>query len=132
MAQNNNFDHSSSFCAADGENARRFRPDKGFQGVDYSSAAQAEGDGQPVQFEKDAPEADPFGLDQFLTDVRPRQRLLLQRLPFLKIRNRNHSCASNRRPPRAGRENAPAADPFGLDRLLTNVSVPSHSVFVLG
>ncbi len=53
----------------DEENARRFRPDKGFQGVDYSAAAQAAADGQPVQFERDAPEADPFGLDQFLTDV---------------------------------------------------------------
>ncbi len=60
---------SSRACAGDGENERRFRPDKGFAGVDYSAAAQAAGDGQPVQFEKDAPEADPFGLDQFLTDV---------------------------------------------------------------
>ena len=56
--------------AGDEENTRRFRPDKGFQGVDYSAAAQAAADGQPVQFERDAPEADPFGLDQFLTDVR--------------------------------------------------------------
>ena len=37
--------------------------------MDYSAAAQAAADGQPVQFERDAPEADPFGLDQFLTDV---------------------------------------------------------------
>lgn len=65
--------HRCDHCVAagDDENARRFRPDKGFEGVDYSSAAQAAGDGQPVQFERDAPEADPFGLDQFLTDVRP-------------------------------------------------------------
>lgn len=38
--------------------------------MDYSAAAQAAADGQPVQFERDAPEADPFGLDQSLTDVR--------------------------------------------------------------
>lgn len=59
----------SATGGGDEENARRFRPDKGFQGVDYSAAAQAAADGQPVQFERDAPEADPFGLDQFLTDV---------------------------------------------------------------
>ena len=44
----------------------RFKPDKGFKGVDYS----AKGSSGPVQFERDAQEQDPFGLDQFLTDVR--------------------------------------------------------------
>ena len=41
---------------------------QGFKGVDYSTTgARSSG---PVQFERDAAEADPFGLDQFLTDVR--------------------------------------------------------------
>jgi len=48
---------------------RSFKPDKGFSGVDYGKAAK-EGDGGPLQFEKDPQEADPFGLDAFLSDVR--------------------------------------------------------------
>ncbi|GAB4821948.1 hypothetical protein N2152v2_008994 [Parachlorella kessleri] len=47
-------------------NTARFKPDKGFTGADYGKG----GEGGPVQFEKDPEEADPFGLDQFLSDVR--------------------------------------------------------------
>ncbi|KAK9811770.1 hypothetical protein WJX72_009762 [[Myrmecia] bisecta] len=49
-----------------GEDARKFKPDKGFAGVDYSTSGR---DAGPVQFEKE-PEADPFGLDQFISNVR--------------------------------------------------------------
>eukprot|EP00889_Picochlorum_renovo_P008550 jgi/Picre1/35580/NNA_003041.t1 len=46
----------------------KFKPSKGFTGVDYSGdKSKASG---PVEFEKGAEEADPFGLDEFLTDVR--------------------------------------------------------------
>jgi SNW domain-containing protein 1 len=44
----------------------RFKPDKGFTGADYGKG----GEGGAVQFEKEAEEADPFGLDAFLSDVR--------------------------------------------------------------
>lgn len=55
---------------AEGEDGtRRFKPDKGFAGVDYGAAAQAGADGQPVQFERDAAEEDPFGLNSFISDV---------------------------------------------------------------
>ena len=43
-------------------NTARFRPDKGFSGVDYGAAGGRSGG--PVQFEKDAGDADPFGLEQ--------------------------------------------------------------------
>ncbi|PSC71438.1 SNW SKI-interacting [Micractinium conductrix] len=46
-------------------NTARFKPDKGFTGADYG-----QGEGGPVQFEKEGDEADPFGLDAFLSDVR--------------------------------------------------------------
>mmetsp|Transcript_14857 Transcript_14857/g.44890 ORF Transcript_14857/g.44890 Transcript_14857/m.44890 type:complete len:605 (+) Transcript_14857:242-2056(+) len=49
------------------EGTRRFRPDKGFDGVDYGAAAQ--GPTGPVQFERDAPEEDPFGLNSFISDA---------------------------------------------------------------
>ncbi|CAB4318751.1 unnamed protein product [Prunus armeniaca] len=45
----------------------RFKPDKGFGGA----AERADPRGRPVEFEKDAAEeADPFGLDRFLTEVK--------------------------------------------------------------
>ncbi|KAH0970536.1 hypothetical protein GBA52_022692 [Prunus armeniaca] len=45
----------------------RFKPDKGFGGA----AERAGPRGRPVEFEKDAAEeADPFGLDRFLTEVK--------------------------------------------------------------
>lgn len=44
----------------------RFKPDKGFSGASERTSRR---DG-PVEFEKDAEEADPFGLDQFLTEVK--------------------------------------------------------------
>lgn len=46
----------------------KFKPSKGFTGADYSSK---DGTGKgPVEFESDPQEADPFGLDAFLSDVR--------------------------------------------------------------
>ncbi|GLJ15881.1 hypothetical protein SUGI_0262220 [Cryptomeria japonica] len=44
----------------------RFRPDKGFAGATERGGPRD----RPVEFEKDAEEADPFGLDQFLTEVK--------------------------------------------------------------
>ena len=44
------------------------RPAQGFQGVDYSTKGDR-GSG-PVQFEKDPAEADPFGLDQIISEAR--------------------------------------------------------------
>jgi hypothetical protein len=43
------------------------RTPQGFQGVDYSTKGDR-GAG-PVQFEKDPAEADPFGLDQIISEV---------------------------------------------------------------
>lgn len=40
---------------------------QGFAGVDYSTKGRDSG---PVQFERDAGEVDPFGLDQFISSVR--------------------------------------------------------------
>ncbi|PRQ46678.1 putative SKI-interacting protein, SKIP [Rosa chinensis] len=45
----------------------RFKPDKGFSGASEKAGGRRDG---PVEFEKDAEEADPFGLDQFLTEVK--------------------------------------------------------------
>ncbi|CAM9901410.1 unnamed protein product [Heterosigma akashiwo] len=47
----------------------RFRPDKGFKGTEYAGGGGQER-AAPVQFEKQAEELDPFGLDQFLTDAK--------------------------------------------------------------
>ncbi|KAF8388927.1 hypothetical protein HHK36_025609 [Tetracentron sinense] len=44
----------------------RFKPDKGFAGAPERAAPRD----RPVEFEKEAEEADPFGLDQFLTEVK--------------------------------------------------------------
>ena len=49
----------------------RFVADKAFEGADSTGAARGEG---PVQFEKDIVEEDPFGLTQFLTDVKNLKR----------------------------------------------------------
>eukprot|EP00854_Cymbomonas_tetramitiformis_P003856 gene3856-4816_t len=43
----------------------RFQPDRGFAGAGKSGGPRD----KPVEFEKDAEEADPFGLEQFLTDM---------------------------------------------------------------
>ncbi len=49
----------------------RFKPDKGFTGADYGGGNKdGAGGGGDLQFEKDPAEADPFGLDAFLSDVR--------------------------------------------------------------
>lgn len=50
------------------KDGRRFKPDKGFSGVDYGAASRQ--DTGPVQFEREAEEADPFGLDKFADNVR--------------------------------------------------------------
>ncbi|RVW38368.1 SNW/SKI-interacting protein [Vitis vinifera] len=44
----------------------RFKPDKGFAGASERAGPRD----RPVEFEKEAEEADPFGLDQFLTEVK--------------------------------------------------------------
>ncbi|KAF8400876.1 hypothetical protein HHK36_014179 [Tetracentron sinense] len=44
----------------------RFKPDKGFAGAPERAGPRD----RPVEFEKEAEEADPFGLDQFLTEVK--------------------------------------------------------------
>ena len=44
----------------------RFKPDKAFAGTSERAGPRD----RPVEFEKDAEEADPFGLDQFLTEVK--------------------------------------------------------------
>lgn len=54
----------------------RFKPDKGFSGVDYSKGAREADGGDVPQFERGAAEADPFGLDAFLTDVHQGRRPL--------------------------------------------------------
>ncbi len=50
---------------------RSFKPDKGFAGVDYS--AKNANAGAP-QFEQDPVEADPFGLNQFMSNVKTGKR----------------------------------------------------------
>ena len=45
----------------------RFKPDRAFAGTSEKTSG---GRDRPVEFEKDAEEADPFGLDQFLTEVK--------------------------------------------------------------
>lgn len=47
-------------------NTERFKPDKGFTGAAEKSGKRD----RPVEFEQAAEEADPFGLDQFLTEVK--------------------------------------------------------------
>ncbi|GLU09921.1 hypothetical protein SLE2022_267560 [Rubroshorea leprosula] len=44
----------------------RFKPDKSFSGTSERAGPRD----RPVEFEKEAEEADPFGLDQFLTEVK--------------------------------------------------------------
>ncbi|KAI3458586.1 hypothetical protein Pfo_015249 [Paulownia fortunei] len=44
----------------------RFKPDRGFAGTSERTGPRE----RPVEFEKDQPEEDPFGLDQFLTEVK--------------------------------------------------------------
>ncbi|PPS06405.1 hypothetical protein GOBAR_AA14244 [Gossypium barbadense] len=44
----------------------RFKPDKAFAGTSEKSGPRD----RPVEFEKEVEEADPFGLDQFLTEVK--------------------------------------------------------------
>ncbi|XP_048324874.2 SNW/SKI-interacting protein A [Ziziphus jujuba] len=44
----------------------RFKPDKGFTGTSEKNGPRD----RPVEFEKDMEEADPFGLDMFLTQVK--------------------------------------------------------------
>ena len=50
----------------------RFKPDKGFAGASETAAPR---DG-PLEFEQVAEEADPFGLDQFLTEVKKGKKAL--------------------------------------------------------
>ncbi|KAH7404583.1 hypothetical protein KP509_15G032900 [Ceratopteris richardii] len=50
----------------------RFRADKGFAGATERAGPRD----RPVEFEKDQDEADPFGLDQFLTEVKKGKKAL--------------------------------------------------------
>ncbi|DBA77030.1 hypothetical protein WJX77_001964 [Trebouxia sp. C0004] len=50
------------------KDGRKFKPDQGFSGVDYGAASRR--DTGPVQFEREAVDADIFGLDKFANDVR--------------------------------------------------------------
>ncbi|XP_010540981.1 PREDICTED: SNW/SKI-interacting protein-like [Tarenaya hassleriana] len=50
----------------------RFKPDKGFTGTSEKLGKRE----RPVEFEKEAEEADPFGLDQFLTEVKKGKRAM--------------------------------------------------------
>lgn len=52
-------------------NTDRFKPDKGFAGATESAGPRD----RPVEFEANEAEADPFGLDQFLTEVRKGKKL---------------------------------------------------------
>lgn len=57
--------------AQDPLSTARFRADKGFAGAEGGAGgAGAPTRTGPVQFEREAPEADPFGLDQFLSEVK--------------------------------------------------------------
>ncbi|GIL60468.1 hypothetical protein Vafri_15027 [Volvox africanus] len=56
-----------------GPRTDRFRPDKGFEGAEPAAGAAARGGGGRLEFERQAAaaeEADPFGLDQFLSEVK--------------------------------------------------------------
>lgn len=53
-----------------GANSKVFKPDKGFAGTDNSGTSAAQHRDGPVAFEREADEVDPFGLEQFLTDVK--------------------------------------------------------------
>ncbi|XP_022754992.1 SNW/SKI-interacting protein-like [Durio zibethinus] len=50
----------------------RFKPDKAFAGTSEKSGPRD----RPVEFEKEPEEADPFGLDQFLTEVKKGKKAL--------------------------------------------------------
>ena len=54
------------------KNTNRFQPDKGFSGTDSGHQGTKRGRDAPVEFEKqsDREEADPFGLDQFLSEAK--------------------------------------------------------------
>lgn len=62
----------------------RFKPDKGFTGADYGGGNKngdgGGGGGGDLQFEKDPAEADPFGLDAFLSDVREGRKKPLDKI----------------------------------------------------
>lgn len=55
-------------AAGGGDEVRtdRFKADKGFAGADTSAGPRS----APVEFERNAPEADPFGLDQFMSEMK--------------------------------------------------------------
>lgn len=71
-------------AAAGGEiDTARFKPDKGFTGADYggkNGGGDGGADGGGLEFEKDPTEADPFGLDSFLSDVREGRKKPLDKI----------------------------------------------------
>eukprot|EP01111_Echinosteliopsis_oligospora_P008966 TRINITY_DN2538_c0_g1_i1.p1 TRINITY_DN2538_c0_g1~~TRINITY_DN2538_c0_g1_i1.p1 ORF type:complete len:580 (-),score=210.13 TRINITY_DN2538_c0_g1_i1:94-1833(-) len=62
----------------------KFRPDKGFQGA-TSGNSSSDPRNKPVEFEKDAPESDPFGLNEFLNAAKESSS---NKRPLDKIGNR--------------------------------------------
>ena len=55
-------------------NTARFKPDKGFGGAEGGSSGGANPRSGAVQFEKDAAEQDPFGLDAFMTELKGKDK----------------------------------------------------------
>ncbi|MEW5312366.1 MAG: hypothetical protein WDW38_004007 [Sanguina aurantia] len=53
-----------------GVRSDKFKADKGFKGADVSAGPRS----RPVEFERNVEEADPFGLDQFLSEVKGKGR----------------------------------------------------------
>lgn len=70
----------------------KFRPDKGFSGaVNTSQSAPKGGRDKPVEFEKQEPEQDPFGIDEFLHTAKDSQK----KKPLDKIGNTGHMHAAS-------------------------------------
>ncbi|GFR53009.1 hypothetical protein Agub_g15700 [Astrephomene gubernaculifera] len=64
-------DDGGAAAAEGGPRTDRFRPDKGFQGAEGAPGGAGGRGGGRLEFERQAAEeADPFGLDQFLSEVR--------------------------------------------------------------
>lgn len=85
----------------------RFKPDKGFAGAGEGRGAPRDG---PVEFEKDAPEADPFGLDQFLSTVKSGKK------PLDKIGNSGSMRASGGSAPKDAYDAGPSRGRIDFQR----------------
>ena len=56
------------------KSAKRFRPEKGFEGADEETA---EPRSAPVQFEQESPAEDVFGIEKFLSDAKSGRKTAL-------------------------------------------------------